>query len=525
VLRYSARIEGRPNGTLGFAAKAVPEDDFPTNRTGFVVLHPAEAAGGRLSIRHSDGQVEETVFPEAISPDQPAFDIAALTHEPAPGLTCTVAMEGDAFEMEDQRNWSDASFKTYIRPLSKPRPYVIPAGAGDVQRITITVEETGGSRARRPKEEGIRLELGAPIARMPRITLMFEGEDVLGRAPIRAQTLLVRFDQKDPRAGARLGGAARLAAGIGAEPAVEGIFDCLDPASEARSLLAALGDAGLRPAAVLVSPRREFRTRPSNTLPAGEHPVDAVVAALRQAGFAGPVGAGTPSFFTEFNRNPPGDAADFVHFGIAGNVHAADDLSVMETLTVHPAIVQSARALCPGKPIWLGPCTIGMPHNPYGAGTAANPGRVRMPATRDDPRHAALFGAAFAAGVAAQAAAAQVDHLTLAAIGGPFGLLDTEGRPLPIHAVHALLAAAAGRTCRHVGVDSPAVAALAFDGEDGLGLLVANLTPEPVQVHLPDGLGAQGEVMDVVAGRRLDLAPALTLSPYRVVLSTGRAVD
>ena len=37
-------------------------------------------------------------------------------------------MEGDAFEMEDQRNWADASFKTYVRPLSKPRPYVIAKG-------------------------------------------------------------------------------------------------------------------------------------------------------------------------------------------------------------------------------------------------------------------------------------------------------------------------------------------------------------------------------------------------------------
>ena len=68
------------------------------------------------------------MFPEAISPDQPAFDISALTHEPAPGVSCTVEMEGDAFEMEDQRNWADASFKTYIRPLSKPRPYVIAKG-------------------------------------------------------------------------------------------------------------------------------------------------------------------------------------------------------------------------------------------------------------------------------------------------------------------------------------------------------------------------------------------------------------
>jgi hypothetical protein len=31
-------------------------------------------------------------------------------------------MEGDAWEMEDHRNWLDASFKTYVRPLALPYP-------------------------------------------------------------------------------------------------------------------------------------------------------------------------------------------------------------------------------------------------------------------------------------------------------------------------------------------------------------------------------------------------------------------
>ena len=45
-----------------------------------------------------------------------------------PGVFATVRMEGDAFEMEDHRNWTDASFKTYVRPLALPWPYVLPAG-------------------------------------------------------------------------------------------------------------------------------------------------------------------------------------------------------------------------------------------------------------------------------------------------------------------------------------------------------------------------------------------------------------
>ena len=32
---------------------------------------------------------------------------------------------GETFEMEDQRNWTDASFKTYCTPLSLPYPIKI----------------------------------------------------------------------------------------------------------------------------------------------------------------------------------------------------------------------------------------------------------------------------------------------------------------------------------------------------------------------------------------------------------------
>ena len=37
-------------------------------------------------------------------------------------------MEGDTWETEDHRNWTDASFKTYSRPLSLPYPYAIAKG-------------------------------------------------------------------------------------------------------------------------------------------------------------------------------------------------------------------------------------------------------------------------------------------------------------------------------------------------------------------------------------------------------------
>lgn len=58
-------------------------------------------------------------------------------------------------------------------------------------------------------------------------------------------------------------------------------------------------------------------------------------------------------------------------------------------------------------------------------------------------RHDTLFGAAFAVGVAAQAASAGVDRLIIASPTGSFGLLGPTEAPRRLPAVHAEHAAAA----------------------------------------------------------------------------------
>ena len=108
AFRYADRIEITAEGGITFSAEGSSETEFPTNRTGFVVLHPIEGvAGAPVEVLHTDGRIEQARFPELIEPWQPVFDIRALTHEPRPGLRVSCHMEGDAFEMEDYRNWGD----------------------------------------------------------------------------------------------------------------------------------------------------------------------------------------------------------------------------------------------------------------------------------------------------------------------------------------------------------------------------------------------------------------------------------
>ena len=154
---YRMTITGEASGRLTMEADGEALTDFPTNRTGFVVLHPSEAAGGRLTIRHSDGRIEETVFPEAISPDQPAFDISALTHEPAPGLVL--------HRRDGRRRLRDGGPAQLGRRLVQDLcPPAVEAAAlrhrqgveRIVQRITVTIKAPGlgkpaTSRRQRPR--------------------------------------------------------------------------------------------------------------------------------------------------------------------------------------------------------------------------------------------------------------------------------------------------------------------------------------------------------------------------------------
>ena len=125
--------------TLTVVFEATSAVEFPTNRTGLVVLHPPQLAGSALRIEHADGTEDTTAFPVDIAPLQPAFDIRSLVWEQE-GLRVTCAFDGDVFEMEDQRNWTDASFKTYSRPLALPFPYLLAAGETVRQSVSVTAE-------------------------------------------------------------------------------------------------------------------------------------------------------------------------------------------------------------------------------------------------------------------------------------------------------------------------------------------------------------------------------------------------
>ena len=176
-LHYSAKIKGKSDGTLVFEGEGRAITDFRTNRTGFVVLHPVDGvAGCPVEAIRVDGSTESTAFPEMIDPTCPFQDLRALAHEVLTGVKVTCRMEGDAFETEDHRNWNDASFKTYVRPLAKPWPYEIKAGEVTEQSVTLTLEGKAPAVASGGGILPVRLKVGAEVGTMPAIGLSLPPE-------------------------------------------------------------------------------------------------------------------------------------------------------------------------------------------------------------------------------------------------------------------------------------------------------------------------------------------------------------
>jgi len=138
-LRLSAVIAGHADGRLSFTAEASLVGDLLTNRTGFVVLHPIDVSGKPVVVETVDGNKRATRFPDQIDPQQPFRDIRALTTQHSESIVAEVRMEGDTFEMEDQRNWTDASYKTFCTPLRLPYPVEISAGTRVRQTVTLSL--------------------------------------------------------------------------------------------------------------------------------------------------------------------------------------------------------------------------------------------------------------------------------------------------------------------------------------------------------------------------------------------------
>jgi len=402
--------------------------DAWVNRIGFCLLHPMAFAGRELRVGTPNGDVD-AAFPARIAPHSPFTDLTSLAFR-AGAFDVAVEFEGDEFEMEDQRNWIDASYKTFSTPLSHPHPRLLPADVVHVQAVTIRWRPASPAVPAAaetlladvaPAEVGIGASRTGPALTAAGAALLGELEPAwLAVTLLLDRPWRVRWDAAV--AEARLLGCPLDVSLVAEEPAqLDAWFRELDRAGTGdlpplRRIAAydLLGHVSRRELVAQLRVRRDEREWSARASLAG----------------------GARSNFTELNRAReilPLEWLDEVTFAANAQVHAVDDDSILQTPRALAVCVRDALAFAGERPVVVGPLTL----KPTFNAVAADPRAHR--ANPPDPRQHTPLAAEWAS--AALAACGAAGGATIFETIGGWGLLDADGRPSP--AFHAVLASRA----------------------------------------------------------------------------------
>ncbi|HMD67964.1 MAG TPA: hypothetical protein VKF42_03730, partial [Chitinivibrionales bacterium] len=389
---WHASIEGRTNGTVSFSLDGIAQSSFEMNRIGFCVLLPLQGCLGKpCAVEKLDGTRIRGRFPvETISPYQPFVNMRALFLTFAGEISSEIRFEGDTFEMEDQRNWTDASFKVYCPPLAKNIPFRVKKGQRFAQRILFCLKSPESFRP--------------PMARQQKAIERFDRQSYLipdigvglgdSRRPLPAREAAlvracgfshvrtdVRFDNRDVSPGIRAAARNSAALNIPLELALFFRDDPRSIAKDARVLSDAFCKTPARVRRCLVF-RIDERVTSQKTL-----------GVFRAGSFRlvqeAEVVTGTDGNFVEINRSKPAlRGTQGVCYSVNPQVHTFDDEAIIDNLEGQYHVLRTARARFPGKKIIATPVTLRPRLNPL------VPRKDHGP----DPRQKSLLGAVWTLG-------------------------------------------------------------------------------------------------------------------------------
>jgi len=429
---WRGTISGDRDGSVSFGFEGRVRAPFLTARIGLCVLQPPRLAGEAVDVETLFGRTNGR-FPDLITPYMPFSNIIAMTYDRGKTYETHVGFSGDVFQMEDQRAFTDASFKVFSRPLELPQPYKVESGSRIEQNISVVHPRLDRSRFRAPlaRKSAARdlVAVGeASGLRFPAIGSCQPPVDIDDDARVGASVrelglahLRTTVTCADANATGLLERAIAWAADVDA--ALEVVLVAAADDGRIDDVVGRLAASGVRvPRLLPVDPVR--------------HTTSAALArrvegAIRKARLKSRiVGASRGYLYQLIFEGVPADLVDAVGFPTNPQVHAFDEVSIVETIETLPVTVRTAAALATGKPVVVGPVSLRALFNPDQIGPELPPPQGGLPA-RFDRRQATLFAASWTLGSAAALSAAGVEALCLHEAAGWAGLVSARHKGLP----------------------------------------------------------------------------------------------
>ncbi|MFT4041167.1 MAG: hypothetical protein QM692_23500, partial [Thermomicrobiales bacterium] len=431
-LSWQGEILGQADGTISYAMDCTVHKDLDYKLIGLNVHHGMREFVGRPYEGDSPagpvaGVFTSEIFPQVIADETevPIFpDVSRLTTQLTDEVAVTFTFTGDTFEFEDQRNWTDGSFKSQSYPPRRGGLFHADAGERVFQQVTIRAE--GPVPVAVGDTAQVTLTLGEPLGRrLPPIGfgMASHGGDLLEREiellrATRPAHLRADLHLGDPEWTAELTRAERAALPL--DCALELALFVMDNApAELAELASHLRGLSAPVTRVLVYHEDEPATAPC-WLEQAHAALDAV---LPDAMFA----SGSNAHFCELNRHRPGrPAGDAIVYSITPQVHAFDERSLTENLAPQAETVRSARAFS-GAPVVVSPVTLRPRFNAVAQSDVAVVADELPYAV--DARQMSLFGAGWTLGSVKYLAEAGAEAVTYYETTGWQGLLETEEGP------------------------------------------------------------------------------------------------
>ncbi len=425
-IHFEADYTVQANGNrLVFEMAGEAKSNFKTNRIGLCVLHPIkECAGRNCRIIHPDGTSEGATFPEQVSPHQPMKNIAAIEWQPAEKIKANVAFSGDIFEMEDQRNWTDASYKTYSRPLELPFPFEMKTGEKIFQRIDLEIQ-VDAVPPRQKQKTTFHIDFSRKF-KLPKI-----GVGATSRTePLseKEAQVLNQFKFDHLRADIKL---------FRENWNVELVKSVVESNQINLPLFLVLhfSKSFERELNEFKNEVQDISVKIKYILIVGENHLpddaifDAVFPELKSLFPKAKIGSGVNAFFAELNRNRPSTTkTEFIGFAVCPQVHAFADLSLVENLEGQKYAVESARQLFPGKPVFVSPVTLKQRFNVVATSDESTLEKGKLP-PQVDARQNSVFASQWLAGSLKFLAQSRADVVTFFETAGWRGFIQGDFKP------------------------------------------------------------------------------------------------